>query len=365
MSQSKAQNQFNEGMEVQLNEVDLEVQASPNPNEEENESVDVDDDNLSNVWSARSNAVANGGYFKGNNRKLCGAAAATVLLLTIVASVSSKVAKNRVVMSQQKSTAMGASKSAKSPSAKAPKSPSSKAGKVSCVSGDAGVSKVREDGTVTIIAVKDAEPGDVVKGLDDNRSDADCNVIALGYWGKGALYGNYTASHYVYDDSSGNIVEHGEIGDYSFGDKFALLSTCPLIVDEAGIAFTPLDSDVNYFGAAQENGILMWTDYVNEFNGFSVLVSAVGPCIMDQDGYDDIQGFKAFSVVFNEAVKKCVDNGGDDCIAAIDSWEDMMKFYAEPCKSEYLTAITPLLDLRDAGSADVIRDILDPAAALN
>mmetsp|Transcript_4066 Transcript_4066/g.7071 ORF Transcript_4066/g.7071 Transcript_4066/m.7071 type:complete len:87 (+) Transcript_4066:1217-1477(+) len=86
---------------------------------------------------------------------------------------------------------------------------------------------------------------------------------------------------------------------------------------------------------------------------------------MDQDGYDDIQGFKAFSVVFNEAVKKCVDNGGDDCIAAIDSWEDMMEFYAEPCKSGYLTAITPLLDLRDAGSADVIRDILDPAAALN
>ena len=353
MSQSKTQNQFNEGTEVQLNEVDLEVQASPNPNEEENESVDVDDDNLSNVWSARSNAVANGGYFKGNNSKLCGAAAATVLLLTIVASASSKVAKNRVVMAQQK---MGTAKSAKSPSAKAPKSPSSKSGKGSCVSGDTGVSKVKEDGTVTIIAVKDAEPGDMVKGLDDELKDADCEVKALGYWGKGALYGNYTASHYVYDDSSGNIVEHGEIGDYSFGDLYILLSTCPLVVDEAEIAFTPLDSDVN-FGAAQENGIMMWTDYVDEFNGFSALVSAVGPCIMDQDGYDDIQGFKAFSVVFNEAVKKCVDNGGDDCIAAIDSWEDMMKFYAEPCKSKYLTAIIPLLDLRDAGEVDVIRGI--------
>jgi hypothetical protein len=36
----------------------------------------------------------------------------------------------------------------------------------------------------------------------------------------------------------------------------------PLVVDEAEIAFTPLDSDVNV-GAAQENGIMTWTDYVD------------------------------------------------------------------------------------------------------
>eukprot|EP00985_Skeletonema_marinoi_P021816 scaffold13605_cov149-Skeletonema_marinoi.AAC.1 len=59
--------------------------------------------------------------------------------------------------------------------------------------------------------------------------------------------------------------------DDAWSDLYILLSTCPLVVDEAEIAFTPLGSDVN-FGAAQENGIMMWTDYVDEFNGFSALV---------------------------------------------------------------------------------------------
>src|SRR6056300_806645 len=100
---------------------------------------------------------------------------------------------------------------------------------------------------------------------------------------------------------------------------------------------------------------MSWTDYLSEFKSFSTLVGAVGPCIMDQDGDDDVEGFKAFSVVFNEAVKKCVENGGDDCIATVDLWEGSMVYYNEPCKSQYLTAIGPLLALRDANDAASIQ----------
>ena len=54
--------------------------------------------------------------------------------------------------------------------------------------------------------MKEAVPGDKVQGLDADLNDAVCEVTALGYWGQGTLYGNYTPSHYIRDDASGNNV---------------------------------------------------------------------------------------------------------------------------------------------------------------
>ena len=43
--------------------------------------------------------------------------------------------------------------------------------------------------------------------------------------------------------------------------------------------------------------------------------------------------------MLNEGFKKCEVNGGED--EAITLWEEAMQFYAEPCKSTYLTALRP------------------------
>ncbi len=302
-------------------------------------------------------------------------AGSAVLLTLLVAASSSVAAKNRAVLTEQ-ATIQTNSKASKSPkSSKAPKggtssptfnptpnptssptsSPTPAGG--SCVSGDTGVFKVNDDDSVTVIALKDAEPGYKVKGLDADLKDAVCEVEALGYWGKGVLYGNYTASHYVYDETSGDIVEHGKVGEYSFDDKFILLSTCPLVLDETEKAFTPIDSDVN-FGPEQGGNIIAWSDYVNVFNSMLDLVKLIGVCIMDQEGYADLVGWQDFSVVLNEGYKKCVENGGQDCIEAVDLHEEAMKFYAEPCKSDYTAVLQTLLDLRDDGKTDIIQQLI-------
>ena len=337
-----------------------------------------DDDNDIEIDAAAAEAIPNDDSVTSYKRYgiIAGSAILLTLLVAAAAAGGSVAGKNRVA-EQAKATLGTNSKASKTPksskspkSAKMPKggtaSPTAAPtavptaaptrGYVSCVSGDTGVFKVNDDNSVTVITLKEAESGDKVKGLDANLNDAVCEVEALGYWGKGDLYGNYTASHYVYDKSSGDIVEHGEVGDYSFGDKFILLSDCPLVLDETEQAFTPLDSDVNY-GPEQGGNIIAWDDYVNVYNSFVGLVDVVGACVMDQEGYADLQGWTAFSVVLNDGYKECVENGGDDCIAAVNLREEALKFYAEPCKSSYLSALQPLRVLRDAGDTDTIQQL--------
>jgi len=335
-----------------------------------------DDDNDIEIDPAAAEAIPNDESVTSYKRYgiIAGSAILLTLLVAAAAAGGSVAGKNRVV-EQAKATLGTKSKASKTPkSSKSPKSSKMPKGGTaaptavptaaptadpngSCVSGDTGVFKVNDDNSVTVITLKEAEPGDKVKGLDANLNDAVCEVEALGYWGKGDLYGNYTASHYVYDKSSGDIVEYGEVGDYSFDDKFILLSDCPLVFDETGRAFTPLDSDVNY-GPEQGGNIIAWDDYVNVYNSFVGLVDVVGACVMDQEGYADLQGWTAFSVVLNDGYKECVENGGEYCIAAVNLHEEAMKFYAEPCKSSYLAALQTLLVLRDAGDTDTIQQLI-------
>lgn len=338
-STEAAEAQEEEGVEISL--------SLPRPSRLTNNDIDIEHD----AAEAISNDESVTSY------KRYGVVAVTAILLTVLVAVASGgvAAKNRAVVAEaEQATIRTSSKSSKSPTTS---SKSSKGGGGSCVSGDTGVFKVNDDDSVTVITLKEAEPGDKVKGLDEDLNDAVCEVEALGYWGKGSLYGNYTASHYVYDESSGDIVEHGEVGEYSFDDLFILLSTCPLVLDETEQAFTPIDSDVN-FGPEQGGNIIAWDDYINVFNSMLGLVDVIGACIIDQEGYVDLEGWKEFSVVLNEGYKKCVENGGEDCIVAVNLHEEAMKFYAEPCKTSYLTALQPLLDLRDAGETDTIQQII-------
>ena len=228
------------------------------------------------------------------------------------------------------------------------------------MSGNAGVFKVNgADESVTVILVKEAVLGDKVKGLDKDLNPAVCEVMALGYWGQGALYGNYTPSHYVYDENSGDIVEHGQVGEYSFDDKYTLLTSCPLVLDETEKAFTPIDSDVSdLFGDGEVGSVIPWDVYVNIFNYQSNLVENVGPCFLDQEGYEDFEGFAEFTKELNEVAKKCLQNGGQDCIEVVNLQEDSMKFYAEPCKLRQLAVLQQWIDLRAAGATDAIQAIV-------
>lgn len=352
MSLPASSNRFNQAEAEAPDQEGVETSLSLPSRFTSNDNVEID--------AAAAEAIPNDE--SGTSYKRYGVIAGSAILLTLLvaaAAAGGSVAGKNNVAKQEQATLETVSKASKAPKfSKAPKTPSPTNAPTpfNCVSGDTGVFKVNDDNSVTVITLKEAKPGDKVKGLDADLNDAVCEVKALGYWGKGALYGNYTALHYVYDKSSGDIVEHGEVGEYSFGDRFNLLSNCPLVLDETEQAFTPLDSDVNY-RPEQGGNIIAWDDYVNVFNSFVGLVDVVGMCVMDQEGYADLQGWKDFSVVLNGVHKECVENGGDDCIEAVNLREEAVKFHAEPCKSSYLAALQPLRVLRDAGDTDTIQQL--------
>lgn len=121
-----------------------------------------------------------------------------------------------------------------------------------------GIHSADHMGTDEIIKVKDLKIGDTILGLDENRLPAECTVEAVGLFGYGTLYGNYTEDHFVLDTGSDKVQMHGPVGDATAEDKYELLTSCPVGVDESGKKFTPIDSD--FCGDEQKE--MSWSDYL-------------------------------------------------------------------------------------------------------
>ena len=81
---------------------------------------------------------------------------------------------------------------------------------------------------------------------------------------------------------------------------------------------------------------------------------------MDEEGYADVEGWAEFSSVLNEGYKKCAENGGDDCIEAVDLSEESLEFLNEPCKLNYsaIPILQQLFVLRDNGDGDAIQQLI-------
>ena len=95
----------------------------------------------------------------------------------------------------------------------------------------------------TVAIVKELAVGDTIEGLDADKRPALCTVEAIGQFGHGALYGNYTEDHFMLDPATGNIMQHGAVGNRTMEDKYDVMTSCPVALDEAGSGFTPMDGD--------------------------------------------------------------------------------------------------------------------------
>jgi hypothetical protein len=121
------------------------------------------------------------------------------------------------------------------------------------MSGNTGVRQVNSDNSITMTKVIDLQKGDMVQGMDANLNFVNtCTVIHVVEWGEGALYGNYTSDHYMLDQSTNSVLEHGEVGPWTLEKKYTVLTTCPMAMDESGQFFSPLD------GAVAEGNVNSW-----------------------------------------------------------------------------------------------------------
>lgn len=278
-------------------------------------------------------------------------------------SASSHMGNNKTSSSAMKTIRRSGSKSSKGPkSSKSPKStnaPSLQPSSSSCMSGDTGITKVNDDGTTTIVALRNAKEGDKVKGLDSKFNEAVCDVVAIGYWGTGTLFGNYTEDHYVLDTFNGTIVAHGQVGEETFGDKYVLLSTCPLVIDESGVAFTPIDEDE--FPADELPDSLSWEYYQKVHKVLITTVSLIFIPREYQINTTTINPLVSTKNVY-DAIFKCAE-GGEDCLPAVDVLMGRSNVYSLPNKEKAMEVGRPLVALRHAGNEALIQQLF--ASMLN
>jgi hypothetical protein len=98
--------------------------------------------------------------------------------------------------------------------------------------------------------------GDTIQGLDKNLNPADCLVQAIGHYRNNTVYGNYTDDHYILDPVANVVLPTGKSSVSSEVDVYAVLTSCPVGLDESGVGFTPFDLD--FFGYKT----LSWSNYI-------------------------------------------------------------------------------------------------------
>jgi len=175
----------------------------------------------------------------------------------------------------------------------------------SCISGNTGIlSKPKGSVKESITQVRDLQVGDTVRGLDFNRKSTSCKVEAVGSFGIGEVYGNYTADHFIYNPISERLEEHGKVGILNVTDKYDLIADCPLVEDESGTKFGPMDSD--FCGGEIKN--LDWKDYLLLHKAILRVVRKTGSFWFQSSSYKDMVIVKKFAPRVCKHMLKCMKN---------------------------------------------------------
>ena len=184
--------------------------------------------------------------------------------------------------------------------------------KGSCMSGNTGTFKVStvdssKAGAVnrTVAIITELTVGDMIEGLDADKQPALCTVEAIGKFGYGPLYGNYTEDHFVLDPATGNVTQHGAVGKRTVEDKFEVMTSCPVGLDEAGTGFTPMDGDF----CGQSTSEMGWSDYLLIHASMLRIVRATGGYWFSASAYSDFESVVQHGPELCAAMLACAGDG--------------------------------------------------------
>ena len=156
----------------------------------------------------------------------------------------------------------------------------------------------------TVTIVKELAVGDKIEGLDADKQPALCTVEAIGQFGHGTLYGNYTEDHFVLDPATGNVMQHGAVGKRTVEDKFEVMTSCPVGLDEAGTGFTPMDGDF----CGKNTSEMGWSDYLLIHASILRIVRATGGYWFGASAYSDFDSVVQHGPEFCAAMLACAGN---------------------------------------------------------
>ena len=122
----------------------------------------------------------------------------------------------------------------------------------------------------------------------------------------------------VEDPSLSYVHPNGDSGEVKIVDKYAVLTSCPVGVDESGIGFTALDSD--FLG----DDPLEWSDYVEIHKGIHRIVMQVGAFVFWPETYTSMKKVKQYTNKFYRTMLKCA-RKPNQCAAFEKAAEDLME----------------------------------------
>merc|ERR1712130_954272 len=94
----------------------------------------------------------------------------------------------------------------------------------------------------------------------------------------------------------------------SIQDKYIVVTSCPLGVDEAGVGFTPFDSD--FFGELTKE--MSWKDYLLLHTAILRVVRETGSFWSDGSSYEDLTFLHQHAPRMSKTMLKCMKDH-DDC----------------------------------------------------
>lgn len=160
--------------------------------------------------------------------------------------------------------------------------------------------------TTVVTLVKHLQVGQSILGLDENGTQTVCTVEAIGTFGVGTLYGNYTADHFIYNATLGTVVSHGPIGPISHHEtKYEVLTSCPLGLDESFVGFTPFDSDFCGMPTSTSN-TMSWSEYVDLHTAVLAIVRQSGGYWFSAASYHNPQEMFTFAPEMCRTLLQCV-----------------------------------------------------------
>ena len=221
----------------------------------------------------------------------------------------------------------------------------------SCMSGETGVVVLEENnipkGDSVVVKVRDLTTNDSIQGLDENRQPTTCKIEAVGNFGVGPVYGNYTDGHYILNPDTGNIEQHGKGQPMSVVDKYIVVTSCPLGVDESGTGFTPFDSD--FFGDLAKE--MSWTDYLLLHKAILRVVRATGGFWFHGSSYADMMFLHSHAPVVCSTMLKCMKDHEDCQEFEVASQVFIERALAEPARKKAYEAFGNIGQHRELGSA--------------
>ena len=164
------------------------------------------------------------------------------------------------------------------------------------------------DTTQHIVKVKDLKLHDAIYGLDESKKPTVCRVEAVGNFGFGPVYGNYTDGHYTFNPDTGNVETHGQNGVLSVQDKYIVFTSCPVGVDEAGVKFTPFDTD--FFGELMRE--MSWSNYLHLHSAILRIVRKSGDFWFHGSSYKNLSFLQEHAPILCSAILQCMKDN-DDC----------------------------------------------------